>query len=179
MRLLGDSAEGDTSSGRRSSTSARRSFFKRIKPQRGSSRDSKELASFSNTHLSLYLEPPINDESLISYQRVERLECKLIIYYFKLIHNINFFIDKYRPILVIGALSEWVVDKLISDFPVQFHRCIVNQMRCSKEEIETRLNNNSIIEYRRRGSLFECVSLQAVKDNKVSWELSCSEFHIQ
>lgn len=172
MRLLGDSAEGDTSSGRRSSTSARRSFFKRIKPQRGSSRDSKELASFSNTHLSLYLEPPVNDESIISYQRVERFECKWIIYLFDLIHNIKFLIDKYRPILVIGALSEWVVDKLISDFPVQFHRCIVNQMRCSKEEIETRLNNNSIIEYRRRGSLFECVSLQAVKDNKVSLELN-------
>lgn len=68
---------------------------------------------------------------------------------------------------MIGALSEWVVDKLIIDFPEQFHRCIVNQMRCSKEEIEMRLNNNSIIEYRRRGSLFECVSLQAVKDNKV------------
>jgi hypothetical protein len=68
---------------------------------------------------------------------------------------------------VIGALSEWVVDKLIIDFPEQFHRCIVQQMRCSKEEIEMRLNNNSIIEYRRRGSLFECVSLHAVKDNKV------------
>jgi hypothetical protein len=81
------------------------------------------------------------------------------------------FTDNYRPILVIGALSEWVVDKLIIDFPEQFHRCIVNQMRCSKEEIEMRLNNNSIIEYRRRGSLFECVSLQAVKDNKVRYKL--------
>lgn len=76
LRLLGDSAEGDSSSSRRSSGSARRSFFKRIKPQRGSSRDSKELASFSNTHLSLYLEPAVNDDSPISYQRVERLECK-------------------------------------------------------------------------------------------------------
>lgn len=69
--------------------------------------------------------------------------------------------------LVIGPLSEWVVDKLLLDFPEQFHRCIVNQMRCSKEEIEMRLNNNQIIEYRRRGSLFECVSLEAAKDNKV------------
>lgn len=80
---------------------------------------------------------------------------------------IFFCVDLYRPVLVIGALSEWVVDKLISDFPEQFHRCIVNQMRCSKEEIEMRLNNNQIIEYRRRGSLFECVSLEAAKDNKV------------
>ncbi|CAO1331945.1 unnamed protein product [Diamesa serratosioi] len=149
LRLLGDSAD-DNSSSRRSSTSARRSFFKRIKPQRGSSRDSKELASFSNTHLSLYLDPAMNEDGTVSYQRVERLE-----------YN-------YRPVLVIGALSEWVVDKLIIDFPEQFHRCLVNQMKCSKDEIENRLKNNSIIEYRRRGSLFECVSLQAVKDNKLS-----------
>lgn len=82
------------------------------------------------------------------------------------------FVDKYRPVLVVGALSEWVVEKLIIDFPEQFHRCMVNQMRCSKEEIEMRLNNNSIIEYRRRDSLFECVSLQAVKDNKVRYKLN-------
>lgn len=169
LRLLGDSAEGDTSSNRRSSTSARRSFFKRIKPQRGSSRDSKELASFSNTHLSLYLEPAVNDDSQISYQRVERLECRLQSFTrCCTTSTYSHLLDKYRPVLVIGALSEWVVDKLIIDFPEQFHRCMVNQIRCSKEEIEMRLNNNSIIEYRRRGSLFECVSLQAVKDNKVS-----------
>lgn len=52
---------------------------------------------------------------------------------------------------------------------------MVKEMRCSKEEIEMRLNNNSIIEYRRRGSLFECVSLQAVKDNKVSRWLVANE----
>lgn len=75
LRTLGDSTD-DTSSSRRSSTSARRSFFKRIKPQRGSSRDSKELASFSNTHLSLFLESNLNEDGQISYQRVERLDCE-------------------------------------------------------------------------------------------------------
>jgi hypothetical protein len=78
LRLSGDSPDCDQT-GRRGSTSARRSFFKRIKPQRSSSRDSKELASFSNTHLSLYLDPnSITEEIGVvpSYQRVERLECK-------------------------------------------------------------------------------------------------------
>lgn len=79
LRLLGDSSEGDASSSRRSATSARRSFFKRIKPQRGSSRDSKELASFSNTHLSLYLEPSVDNDSPVGYQRVERLECEFLV----------------------------------------------------------------------------------------------------
>lgn len=74
LRLNGDT-ESDTTSNRRSSTSYRRSFFKRIKAQR-SSRDSKELASFSNTHLSLYLEPAVSDDGPVSYQRVERLDCK-------------------------------------------------------------------------------------------------------
>jgi discs large protein 5 len=77
LRLSGDSPDCDQT-GRRGSTSARRSFFKRIKPQRSSSRDSKELASFSNTHLSLFLDPnSINEEiGVPSYQRVERLECE-------------------------------------------------------------------------------------------------------
>ena len=88
LRLLGDSADGETSS-RRSTTSARRSFFKRIKPQRGSSRDSKELASFSNTHLSLYLDPSTSDDgTLSSYQRVERLECEILILFCKFINLI-------------------------------------------------------------------------------------------
>lgn len=118
--------------------------------------------------MSLYLEPTVSEDSTISYQRVERLECKFNNKKDYSTILINFLSDKYRPVLVIGALSEWVVEKLIIDFPEQFHRCMVKEMRCSKEEIEMRLNNNSIIEYRRRGSLFECVSLQAVKDNIVS-----------
>lgn len=76
LRLLGDGTDGESTT-RRGSTSARRSFFKRIKPQRSSSRDSKELASFSNTHLSLNLESALNEfDSVSSYQRVERLECE-------------------------------------------------------------------------------------------------------
>lgn len=64
---------------RRSTSSARRSFFKRKKHQRSSSRDSKELASFSTGHIawlssnsgSLY-----EETALYSYQRVEQLNCK-------------------------------------------------------------------------------------------------------
>jgi discs large protein 5 len=168
LRLNGDTSEGDSSSNRRSSSSYRRSFFKRIKQQRGSSRDSKELASFSNTHLSLYLEPAVNDDGSVSYQRVERLDCKEKSFYLNIVAIKKIlFLDPFRPVLVIGPLTELVVEKLVNDFPDQFHRCIINQMRCSKEEIEMRLNNNLIIEYRCRGSLYECVSLEAAKDNKV------------
>ena len=73
-RSLGD-LEADE---RRGSTSARRSFFRRKKHQRSSSRDSKELASFSNINLGWYSDSgTLNEEvALCSYQRVERLDCK-------------------------------------------------------------------------------------------------------
>lgn len=78
LRLHGDISDGDATT-RRGSTSARRSFFRRGKKhQRSSSRDSKELASFSNTQLSWHSDSGmLSDEGPIqSYQRVERLDCK-------------------------------------------------------------------------------------------------------
>lgn len=70
-------SSGDLES--RGSTSARRSFFRRKKHQRSGSRDSKELASFSNVSSGWYSDNgTMEDLSLCSYQRVERLDCKLI-----------------------------------------------------------------------------------------------------
>lgn len=151
LRLSGDPSclEVDSSNRRNSNSSARRSFFKRIKPQRGSTRDSKELASFNNNHLSLFLDSQALEDGITGYQRVERFDYK------------------YRPILVTGALTDWVVEKLIIDFPEQFRRCDVSRLKCSKEEIESQLKDNTILEYRKRGSLFELVTLQAVKENLV------------
>lgn len=66
----------------RGSTSARRSFFRRKKHQRNGSRDSKELASFSNVaHPGWCSDSGTlhEDVSLCSYQRVERLDCEYYI----------------------------------------------------------------------------------------------------
>lgn len=75
--MLSDAADGDGGSKR---SSARRSFFRRKKHQRSSSRDSKDLASFSNTQLSWFSDSGmIGDDGILPmYQRVERLDCKLI-----------------------------------------------------------------------------------------------------
>uniref|UniRef100_A0A182NEA2 Uncharacterized protein n=1 Tax=Anopheles dirus TaxID=7168 RepID=A0A182NEA2_9DIPT len=147
LRLLGDPGDVDTTT-RRGSTSARRSFFKRIK--RTSSRDSKELASFSNTHLSLYLESAsLNDDGLSSYLRVERLEYT------------------YRPVIILGPLSEFVIDKLCVDFPEDFAVLQESQKKCSKDEMELALQNNTIADYKMRSNgIFEYTSMQAVRDNK-------------
>lgn len=40
-------------------------------------------------------------------------------------------------------------------------------MRCTKEDMENGLLNNAIADYRRRGSLFEYTTIQAILDNKV------------
>jgi len=69
----------DTGTARRGSTSARRSFFRRKKNQRSSSRDSTEIASFSNTQLSFFPDLGLlnDDGGALSYQRVELLDCKI------------------------------------------------------------------------------------------------------
>merc|ERR1719242_576177 len=82
-------------SSRRSSTSTRRSFFKRRKAGRSSSRDSKELASYSDVHSllsysdsgTLHEEPSIN-----SYVRVEKWDFTMT-----------------RPVLIVGPLADAVV----------------------------------------------------------------------
>lgn len=75
----GETVDCDGGTARRGSTSARRSFFRRKKHQRSSSRDSTEIASFSNTQLSFFPDSGMlnDDGGILSYQRVERLDCKL------------------------------------------------------------------------------------------------------
>lgn len=75
LRLLTDTADGEGTTKRKS---ARRSFFRRKKHQRSSSRDSKDLSSFSSTQLSWFTDSGIvgEDGMLSSYQRVERLDCE-------------------------------------------------------------------------------------------------------
>ena len=76
----------------------------------------------------------------------------------------------YRPVLVLGPLAECVVDKLTIDFPQQFMRCMLTSMNCSQEAMEEGLQNNIFVDYRRRGSIFECTTVQAIRDifDKVS-----------
>ncbi|XP_037293076.1 disks large homolog 5 [Manduca sexta] len=85
---------------RRASTTARRSFFRRKKH-----RDSKELASFSNTELGCWSDSGTlaDDVPLLSYQRVERLHY-----------------GTQRPVVVLGPLWECVCARLVSDWPHVF-----------------------------------------------------------
>ncbi|XP_046989879.1 disks large homolog 5 [Schistocerca americana] len=144
-RSVGD-LEGDA---RRGTTSARRSFFRRKKHQRSSSRDSKELASFSNINLGWYSDSgTLNEEvALCSYQRVERLDYPV-----------------FRPVLIMGPLADCVMEKLIQDFPDKFTRCIPEVMQCPQSVMEKGIAENLFVDYRKKGSYFECTSVNAVKE---------------
>lgn len=85
---------------RRASTTARRSFFRRKKH-----RDSKELASFSNTELGCWSDSGTlaDDVPVLSYQRVERLHY-----------------GTQRPVVVLGPLASAVGARLVSDWPHAF-----------------------------------------------------------
>ena len=41
-----------------------------------------------------------------------------------------------RPIVIVGPLSEAVLDKLISDYPNKFARCEPEYMNCDQEALE-------------------------------------------
>ncbi|OXU31832.1 hypothetical protein TSAR_008281 [Trichomalopsis sarcophagae] len=145
-RSLGDL---ETDAGRRGTTSARRSFFRRKKHQRSSSRDSKELSQLTGVNMGWYSDSgTLNEENLpLSYQRVERLDYPAL-----------------RPVLIIGPLNECVATKLLQEFPSQFTRCLPEAMHCSQATLEQGLRDSLYVDYRKKGSYFECTTVQAVKE---------------
>lgn len=70
------------------------------------------------------------------------------------------------------------MDKLTLDFPSEFERCKLLPMNCSEETLEKNLNNNIFVDYRRRGSLFECTTVQAIKEVKDKKRHCCLDISI-
>lgn len=142
--------EIDSDSSRRSSTSTRRSFFKRRKAGRSSSRDSKELASYSDVASllsysdsgTLHEEPQIN-----SYVRVEKWDFMVT-----------------RPVLIVGPLADAVVDKLVSDYPHKFVRCQPEYMDINMTALEKGVMDNIFVDFRRRGSHYECTTVSSIRE---------------
>ncbi|GBN69421.1 Disks large 5, partial [Araneus ventricosus] len=145
-RSLGD-LEG-TDGGRRGSTAARRSFFRRKRHHRSNSRDSKELASFSDVSINSCSDSGILGEELVplTYQRVEKRHY-----------------ESLRPVIVVGPLMEAVVDQLEQDFPHVFQRCIPEKMKGSLSMMERGLQELKFVDFRRRGNHFECTTVSAIK----------------
>lgn len=66
--------------------------------------------------------------------------------------------------VILGPLIDIVLDKLVQDFPRMFVRCIPDVVGESVQEIENGLQDNKYIDYRRRGSHFECITLSNIKE---------------
>ncbi|XP_050531919.1 disks large homolog 5 [Daktulosphaira vitifoliae] len=127
----------------------RRSFFRRKKHQRS---NSKELASFSNINLGWYSSDSgtLHDDSLViaSYQRVIRLNSE----------------PNIRPVMVVGPLADCVTEKLIADFPDLFMKYIPEVKHCSQASMEKGVADSLYIDYRKKGSVYECVSVSGLKE---------------
>jgi len=81
-------------------------------------------------------------------------------------HDLNFFwLDPvFRPVLVVGPLAECVTEKLIQDFPDKFTRCIPEVMHCPLNMMEKGISENIFVDFRKKGSNFECTTVTAVKE---------------
>lgn len=66
--------------------------------------------------------------------------------------------------LIIGPLSECLMDRLKIDFPTLFRLCEVTTMDCSQEAMEEGLKENIFVDYRRRGNKFECTTVEAISN---------------
>ncbi|XP_053610257.1 disks large homolog 5 [Plodia interpunctella] len=134
----------ESDAGRRASTTARRSFFRRKKH-----RDSKELASFSNTELGCWSDSGTlaDDAPVLCYQRVERLHY-----------------GSHRPVVVLGPLRECVAAKLVSDWAHVFGA--VRAAPLSLRGAAPALQRGTHLEPRPRAhsGYLDCIPLQAIQE---------------
>ena len=78
-----------------------------------------------------------------------------------------------RPVLIIGPLSDVVVEWLIHNYQHKYARCEPEFMNCTQEALEKGVMNNILVDFRRRGSQFECYTVSAIKEicDRVSFEI--------
>ncbi|XP_013400011.1 disks large homolog 5-like [Lingula anatina] len=133
-------------SSRRGSATARRSFFRRKKHQRNNSKDSRELASFSDVSINTDSVPILDDGTVLTYQRVERLDYKVC-----------------RPVMILGPLAEPLINKLTSESPDKYCRCESMPMKALAGSVEKALSDGQLVDYRIKDDHYECITVEAVK----------------
>lgn len=78
--------------------------------------------------------------------------------------NLSFCLDpEFRPVLILGPLAELVVDKLVSDFPDKFQKVLPEPRRCTQAIVDQELHDGSIVDYKKKGSAFECTTVAAIR----------------
>jgi len=69
-----------------------------------------------------------------------------------------------RPVMIVGPLADSVTDKLIIDFPHMFVKYIPETLHCSQASMEKGVADNEFIDYRKKGSVYEYVSVSGLKE---------------
>ena len=81
-----------------------------------------------------------------------------------------------RPVLIIGPLSDVVVEWLIHNYQHKYARCEPEFMNCTQEALEKGVMNNILVDFRRRGSQFECYTVSAIKEICDRVSFNCTIF---
>lgn len=69
-----------------------------------------------------------------------------------------------RPVLIIGPLSDYVMDKLVQDFPRKFVRVLPEVVSSYPQSyLEKSHEDSNFVEYRRKGTHVECITVAAVQ----------------
>ena len=69
-----------------------------------------------------------------------------------------------RPVLIIGPLADAIYDKLESEFNHMYARCSPKYTNWSQEDLDREMVENQVIDVRRRGSHYECTTVEAIRD---------------
>lgn len=83
----------------------------------------------------------------LSYVHVERYDCHVM-----------------RPVLIVGPLSDLVGDKLVLEFTRKFTKVLPECVPYSQSFLPNLTEESDVVEYRRRGSHYECITVAAIQD---------------
>lgn len=57
-----------------------------------------------------------------------------------------------------------MTERLLQDFPQLFIRCSPDVMHCSSADVDKGIANGVLVDFRKKGSFFECTSVAAIRD---------------
>ncbi|XP_072165005.1 disks large homolog 5-like [Diadema setosum] len=142
-RLRSESNQEEELKYGRISGSARRSFLKRKKPkhQHNNSKDSRELSEGSMSNV------PILEETIMTYQRVERLDMHI-----------------KRPVILLGPLVEKVSLKIMDESPNLYTRVHSKMDQSPHQLLEKDIESGLIVDFQRKENMFEVIYTATIKD---------------
>lgn len=130
---------------RRGSGNVRRSFLQRRKHKRNNSKDSREFNSFSDASLNSDSVPQLDDFSVYTYTKIERIEYK-----------------KIRPVILLAPLSDPLINKLSSESPDKYVACQPAVMQASVQVMEQGLADGTYIDYWMEEDHFVCIRVTSI-----------------